>query len=86
MIQISDPMIMQTRVNSSLHAGRAARGRLMTSQGSCHVALVDASRDVTSCACLGGAGDVSGTQVGLLIVLWAAVPVLTGRGQQLVPA
>ena len=81
MIQISDPMIMQTRVNSSLHAGRAARGRLMTSQGSCHVALVDASRDVTSCACLGGAGDVPSTQVGLIIMNLSLVLVSPGRGQ-----
>ena len=79
MIQISDPMIMQTRVNSSLHAGRAARGRLMTSQGSCHVALVDASRDVTSCACLGGAGDVPSTQVGLLVLNSAPVLAALGR-------
>ena len=79
MIQISDLMIMQTRVNSSLHAGRAARGRLMTSQGSCHVALVDASRDVTSCACLGGAGDVPSTQVGLLVLNSAPVLAALGR-------
>ena len=68
MIQISDLMIMQTRVNSSLHAGRAARGRLMRTQGSCHVTPVDTSRDVTWCAYLGGAGDVSSTEVVLLIL------------------
>ena len=79
MIQISDLMIMQTRVNSSLHAGRAARGRLMTSQGSCHVTLVNASRDVTSCACLGGAGDVPSTQVGLLVLNSAPVLAALGR-------
>ena len=77
----SDLMIMQTRVNSSLHAGRAARGRLMTSQGSCHVTPFDASRDVTSCACLGGAGDVLNKQVGLLILNSASVLVPAGRRQ-----
>ena len=78
----SDLMIMQTRVNV-LHCMRAARpgarGRLMTSQGSCHVALVDASRDVTSCACLGGAGDVPSTQVGLLVLNSAPVLAALGR-------
>ena len=65
---------------------RAPRAAAGDAQGSCHVTCVDASRVVTSRASPGGAADVSGTQVGLLIVLWAAVPVLTGRGQQLVPA
>ena len=67
-------------------APRAARGGRDDAQGSCHVMCVDASRVVTSRASPGGAADVSGTQVGLLIVLWPAVPALTGRGQQLVPA
>ena len=73
-----------------MHAPRRRRPRAVVddAQDSCHVTCVDASRVVTSRASPGGAADVlvSGTEVGLLIVLWAAVPVLTGRGQQLVPA
>ena len=78
--QFSDPS-----QNLAVHACNPAPA-VDEAQGSCHVTCVDASRVVTSRASPGGAADVSGTQVGLLIVLWAAVPVLTGRGQQLVPA
>ena len=69
-----------------MQSGAAGRAAVDEAQGSCHVTCVDASRVVTSRASLGGAGDVSGTQVDLQVVLQAAVLVLTGRGQQLVPA
>ena len=71
-----------------MHAPRRRRPRAVVddAQDSCHVTCVEASRVVTSRASLGGAGDVSGTQVDLQIVLQAAVPVLTGRGRQLAPA
>ena len=72
--------------SACMQSGAAGRAAVDEAQGSCHVTCVDASRVVTSRASPGGAADVSGTQLGLLIVLWAAVPVLTGRGQQLVPA
>ena len=54
-----------------MQSGAAGRAAVDEAQGSCHVTCVDASRVVTSRASPGGAADVSGTQVGLLIVLWA---------------
>ena len=42
---------------------------------------IDTSRDVTPRACLGGAAGAPGTQAGLLELVSAAVPVLTGVGQ-----
>ena len=78
-----DPSHNLTACSPRRRAPRAAAG---DAQGSCHVTCVDASRVVTSRASLGGAGDVSGTQVDLQVVLQAAVPVLTGRGRQLAPA
>ena len=68
-----------------MQSGAAGRAAVDEAQGSCHVTCVDASRVVTSRASPGGAGDVPGTQVGLLIVIYAAVPLLAGRRQQLVP-
>ena len=73
-------------MHAARRRGRPAGAAAGDAQGSCHVTCLDASRVVTSRASPGGPADVSGMQVGLLIVLWAAVPVLTGRGQQLVPA
>ena len=88
-----EPILIRSKSESHCMHAAWRRGRPAgaaagdaQSRGSCHVTCLDASRVVTSRASPGGAADVSGTQVGLLIVLWAAVPVLTGRGQQLVPA
>ena len=52
-----------------MQSGAAGRAAVDEAQGSCHVTCVDASRVVTSRASPGGAADVSGTQVGLLIVI-----------------
>ena len=43
---------------------------------------LDTSRDVTSRARQGGAGDAAGKQMGLLELISAPVPALTGRTQQ----